>query len=124
MKFLADMGVSPKTVVLLRTLGHDAMHLQEEGLARLPDPDIMTKALDEKRILLTHDLGFGELVAASGACLPSVIIFRLRDMRPINLNHHLTRILTRYSAELEKGAVISVSEGQIRLRPLPLAWPQ
>jgi predicted nuclease of predicted toxin-antitoxin system len=56
LKFLADMGISPKTVALLRALGHDATHLQEQGLERLPDPAIMTKALEEEQILLTHDL--------------------------------------------------------------------
>ena len=123
MKFLADMGISPKTVALLLALGHDATHLQDQGLERLPDPAIMTKALEEERILLTHDLGFGELVAASGARLPSVIIFRLRDMRPTHVNRHLNQILARYPVELAEGVVISVTEGQIRLRALPLAWP-
>ncbi len=122
MKFLADMGISPQTVALLRALGHDATHLQEQGLERLPDPAILTKAREEQRILLTHDLGFGELVAASGARLPSVIIFRLRDMRPIHVNRHLNQLLARYPVELAEGAVISVTEGQIRLRALPLAW--
>ena len=120
MKFLADMGISPKTVALLRALGHDATHLQEQGLERLPDPAILVKALAEDRILLTHDLGFGELVAASGGYLPSVIIFRLRNMHPNHVNHYLSQILARYQVELEEGAVISVTEGQIRLRPLPI----
>ena len=121
MKFLADMGISPKTVALLRALGHDATHLQEQGLERLPDSAILAKALEEARILLTHDLGFGELVAASGAQWPSVIVFRLRNMRPDSVNRYLSHVLSRYQAELTEGAVISVSEGQIRLRPLPVA---
>lgn len=61
MKFLADMGISPKTVAFLHALGHDAVHLSDEGLERLPDPDIVAKARHEKRILLVHDLGFGEV---------------------------------------------------------------
>ena len=52
MNFLADMGISPKTVALLRGLGHDATHLQEQGLERLPDPAILVKALAEEWILL------------------------------------------------------------------------
>ena len=40
MKFLADMGVSPVTVGFLRGLGHEAVHLHEEGLDRLPDTSI------------------------------------------------------------------------------------
>lgn len=123
MKFLADMGTSPKTVALLRGLGHDATHLQEQGLERLPDSTILTKARQEERILLTHDLGFGELVAASGARLPSTIIFCLRNMHPSHVNHSLSQILARYPAELAEGAIISVTEGQIRLRSLPVARP-
>lgn len=121
MNFLADMGISPKTVALLRTLGHDATHLHEQGLERLPDPAILAKALEETRILLTHDLGFGELVAARAARWPSVIIFRLRNMHPDHVNRSLRHILSRYPAELAEGAIISVSEGQIRLRSLPFA---
>jgi hypothetical protein len=41
LKFLANMGISPLTVAFLRTLGHEAKHLHEEGLDRLPDEEIM-----------------------------------------------------------------------------------
>jgi predicted nuclease of predicted toxin-antitoxin system len=81
-KFLADMGISPQTVAFLQTLGHDAVHFSAQGLERLPDHDILEKAHREGRILLTHDLGFGGLVAAKGTALPSVITFRLRNMHP------------------------------------------
>ncbi len=50
------MGISPKTVHALREQGHDAVHLLEVGLKRLADPDVLEKALQEERILLTHDL--------------------------------------------------------------------
>lgn len=82
MKFLADMGISPKATDFLDKLGYNAIHLNDLGLNTLPDPDIMKKARDEGYILLTHDLGFGELVAATKANLPSVIIFRLQNMHP------------------------------------------
>jgi len=81
MRFLADMGISPNTVAFLRAQGHDAIHLLEVELERLTDPAILEKALQEECILLTHDLDFGELLAASKAQLPSVIIFRLQNMR-------------------------------------------
>lgn len=32
MKFLADMGISPRTVEWLRQQGYDAVHLLDEGL--------------------------------------------------------------------------------------------
>ena len=93
MKFLADMGISPKTVAYLNQLGHDALHLYEQSLIRLPDPEILQKARKENRVLLTHDLDFGELVAASAAKLPSVIIFRLQNMIPESVNTSLKQLL-------------------------------
>ena len=40
MRFLADMGISPKTVGYLQSLGYDAVHLHDEDLDRLPDSAI------------------------------------------------------------------------------------
>ena len=120
MKFLADMGIFPRTVALLRTLGHDATHLVDENLERSPDRAVLAKARSERRILLTHDLDFSELLAASGAKLPSVVIFRLRNMRPDHVNQYLQAVLAEHADVLEQGAIMSVVEGRIRIRPLPI----
>ena len=97
------------------------MHLSEQGLERLPDPGIVEKARQEGRIVLVHDLGFGELVAASKARLPSVIMFRLRNMNPDCVNSALQSIISQHEEALEHGAIISVTEGQARVRRLPLS---
>ena len=120
MNFLADMGISPKTVEFLQHLGHQVVHLQQQGLHRLKDHQILEKAREEGCILLTHDLDFGDLLAASGADLPSVVIFRPRNMRPEHLNDYLFKIISQYPKALENGAIITVTEGRIRTRPLPL----
>jgi len=120
MRFLADMGISPNTTAYLVEQGHHATHLADQRLHRLPDPQILDKARHEQRILLTHDLGFGELVSASGTRLPSVIIFRLRHMQPAHVNSYLQQIISIYHKQLENGCVISVTEGQIRTRQLPI----
>lgn len=120
MRFIADMGISPKTVVYLRSLGHDAIHLHEERLECLPDPDILRKARDERRILLTHDLDFADLIAASQTRLPSVVVFRLRSMRPEIVNRYLCDVINQHAIALKHGAVISVTDGKARVRLLPL----
>lgn len=68
MKFLADMGISPRVVDELRQKGYDAVHLLDEELGRMSDGKILEKARQEERVLLTHDLDFGELLAANGGC--------------------------------------------------------
>jgi predicted nuclease of predicted toxin-antitoxin system len=42
-RFLADMGVSQGVVEWLRSAGHDAMHLRDEGLHRLANGEIFKK---------------------------------------------------------------------------------
>lgn len=120
MRFLADMGISPKTVAFLQSFGHDAVHLHDQSLDRLEDSAILAKAQEEDRILLTHDLDFGELIAVSGVRLPSIVVFRLRNMRPEMVSRYLQGIIDQHWESLEKGAIISVTEGQIRVRLLPL----
>lgn len=121
MKFLADMGISPKTVRYLGDSGHDAVHLHEQGLDTLSDAEIVEKARIENRIILTFDLDFGDLMAASKAKTPSVIIFRLRNMKPINVNNFLHEILISQENTLHQGAIISVTEKQARVRRLPIS---
>lgn len=120
MKFLADMGISPSIIRRLREQGYDAVHLYEQGLMRLADEDILRKAQAEGRILLTHDLDFGELLAFSKQEFPSVIIFRLSDMRPENVWLHLSAVLAQHQEAIEQGALLSVRDRKVRLRTLPL----
>jgi predicted nuclease of predicted toxin-antitoxin system len=61
------------TVRALRERGADAVHLRELGLQTLPDGQILAKAAEEDRVVLTFDLDFGDLLAASGARTPSII---------------------------------------------------
>jgi predicted nuclease of predicted toxin-antitoxin system len=119
-KFLADIGISIKSVTFLKNTGYRAVHLSELGLNSLSDAMILAKAKNEGFVILTHDLDFGELIAASGGVLPSVITFRLRNMKAANVNNYLDKILLSHTKDLEEGCVISVTEGQIRVRKLPI----
>jgi predicted nuclease of predicted toxin-antitoxin system len=73
------MGLAQSTGEYLRSLGHDAVHLRDEGLQRLPDERIVIKAQDEGRTIITHDLDFGRIVALSGDTVPSIVTLRLTE---------------------------------------------
>ncbi|QLE56060.1 DUF5615 family PIN-like protein [Nostoc sp. TCL26-01] len=120
MKFLADMGISPRTVNWLKTAGYDAVHLVDESLERLADDEILVKARFEGRILLTVDLDFGYLLAVSRATLPSVILFRLGNESYEIINERLAEVLNRFEPDLKVGAIISVSDRDFRVRQLPI----
>lgn len=120
MQLLLDMGVSRLLIPRLIALGYPSVHLVDEGLSRLPDAEILEKARAEGRVVITHDLDFAELTAASRERLPSVILLRLRNMRPEMVLLHLQKALARCAAALEAGAIVSVSENLLRVRELPV----
>jgi predicted nuclease of predicted toxin-antitoxin system len=119
-KFLADMGVSTTVVRELRAAGHDATHLEELGLRTLPDADIFRMAREQGRIVLTFDLDFADIAAATNAHFPSIIVFRLRFGRSARVMERLSAVLALAEATLEKGALIVVEEARIRIRSLPI----
>jgi len=115
------MGLAQTTIVFLREQGHDAVHLREQGLQQLEDIECVQKARAEGRVILTHDLDFGRIVALGGTRVPSVITFRLSDMRPSQVNQRLLSVLERFTEQLEMGALVSVTDSGIRVRSLPVS---
>ena len=120
MKLLCDMGIAAKTAASLRTLGHDAVHLDDRGDSRLTDREIVTLARAESRILVAHDPDFTDLIAVSRASAPSVIIFRLRNMRPERVLSRLLAVLEAHADALQAGAIVTVTEAHTRVRHLPV----
>jgi len=119
-RFLADMGVSYSVVLHLREQGHDIVHLRDEGLQRLADDEIVARAADDRRVILTFDLDFAELVFNRRSALPSVVIFRLSDQRPHRQIERLIAALVVARMDLEAGAIVVVDDGRVRIRQLPV----
>ena len=90
MRFLADAGISPRTVEFLTQLGHDAVHARTLDLHRAADHRIVEHARADARIVVTFDLDFGDILALGVMNGPSVIIFRLSDERPAAVNPRLS----------------------------------
>jgi len=104
----------------LRSRGHDVVHLRDEGLQRLPDQKIFEKAAAEKRIILTFDLDFGEIVALASSSHTSVVVFRLRNTRTAHVIERLDDVLRSSAEALGAGSVVVVEESRHRIRHLPI----
>jgi predicted nuclease of predicted toxin-antitoxin system len=114
------MGVDIRIVEWLKAQGHDAIHLRDEGLQRMPDPDIFAKAISENRVILTFDLDFSEIAALSEEKKTSVVLFRLRNARRLNVIDRLSSVLAESPDALLKGAVVVVEQSRHRVRYLPV----
>jgi len=124
MKFPLDMGVDVRVATWLREQGHEPLHLRDQGLQRLPNGKIFTKAISESRTILTFDLDFGEIAALARGRKASVVVFRLHNTRTVHVLGRLAAVLADCSTILEKGAVIVVEETRHRVRVLPVGHDQ
>jgi predicted nuclease of predicted toxin-antitoxin system len=119
-KLLIDMKLAPSWVRVLAGAGHDAVHWSEVGDQRASDTEIMAYALRHGLIVLTHELDFGDLLAATGGTGPSVVQFRSDDLRVETIASQIVRALQTCSDALADGALLSVDVARARLRLLPL----
>lgn len=120
MRFLADAGVSPDTVAFLTRLGHDAIHVRALELHRAQDRELVDYARSEARVIVTFDLDFGDILALGVLDRPSVILLRLSDGRPVEVNSRLGTVVVEQKAALESGALILVEDVRYRVRKLPI----
>jgi predicted nuclease of predicted toxin-antitoxin system len=86
----------------------------------LPNGAIFEKAAAERRIVLTFDLDFGEIIALSSGRSVSVILFRLHNTRSAHIMERLRKVLKESERSLEEGAIIVVEESRHRTRRMPL----
>lgn len=120
MKLLVDMNLSPRWVGALADAGIEAVHWSMLGAMNAPDPVIMAYAKDNDYVVLTHDLDFGAMLAATHGEKPSVVQIRAEDVSPDVIGTQVVAALRQMASELEEGALLTVDPNRTRLRVLPL----
>jgi predicted nuclease of predicted toxin-antitoxin system len=120
-RLLIDANLSPRAASMLRSEGHDAIHVGDIGLLGASDEAILTHAAASGQVIISADTDFGELLAVSGASKPSVVLLRSADhLTPDQQAMMLAANLPAVADELETGAVVSIARGRLRVRPLPV----
>ncbi len=82
MKRLVDMNLSPRWVNLLADAGMVAAHGSTLGANNAPNAEIMAYAREHHWVVLTHDLDFSAILAATHGDKPSVVQIRAEDVSP------------------------------------------
>ena len=120
MKFVVDVNLSRNWLSVLQGEGHDAVYWNDLGDPSAADSEIMDWAREHDAVVLTCDLDFSAILAASSATKPSVVQFRPGRHRPALLMGKLLLALRRYQSELQKGALVSIDQHASRVHHLPL----
>jgi predicted nuclease of predicted toxin-antitoxin system len=107
MKFLLDQSTDARLLSYLTKRGHDATQIRRTYPHSLPDPEVLSLAYQEKRILITDDRDFGELVFRLKRPHAGVIFLRLGTYAPLNLKiERLAYVLTHYADQLDQFLVV------------------
>lgn len=120
MKVLIDMNLSPRWVSHLEGEGIEASHWSALGAANATDSQIMAFARAHDWIVLTHDLDFGAILAATRGISPSVVQIRAEDVSPIAIGAKVVAALKQMKSELAVGALLTIDAARARMSVLPL----
>lgn len=114
MKFLLDESADYPLAPYLKTLGHDVKTITIDFQRALPDKDVLAIAKREKRILITNDRDFGELIFRQNLSHAGVILFRLGEESLETKKTALNTVLTKYAHELRHFIVVTPLGVRIR----------
>ena len=114
MKFLIDAGVGKKVEEALKNKGHDVKSILDLNAA-ITDLSILELALAEKRIVVTMDKDFGELVFNSGFDHEGVLLLRLENMNGEQKTEIINHIIEKFADSIQ-GNYCVFKKGRFRIR--------
>jgi predicted nuclease of predicted toxin-antitoxin system len=116
MRWVADECVDADLVRRLRRDGHDILYVAEIAPG-VTDTGVAQRAQEDRRLLLTEDKDFGELIFRSQVTVPGLVLLRIA---PGERRLKLTRMQAAVATFGERlyGRYLVVEPGRFRSRPL------
>lgn len=112
MSLLVDSCVSKFAVDALREEGYDVIWIPEEGVDP-GDTEILNRAYQEDRILVTADKDFGDLVFVFQK--PHSAIIRLVNIKASEQGRIILMVLEKYANHFKKTPILTVDKARIRI---------
>lgn len=120
MRFLLDESAEYRIAAFLTDQGHDVTAIAHDHPASLPDPEVLEISRNERRVLITNDRDFGELIYRQLLPHSGVIYFRLPlDTTADQKIAWLRRILSDYADRLDQFIVVDPHRIRVRRAPRP-----
>ncbi len=119
MKFFADECCDTGIVTSLRMEGHDVIYALEEEPG-LQDDKVLQRAYVERRILITEDKDFGELVYRLKKPAAGIVLIRITVKQRQSKWLRLKKLIDNYADRLPMHFVV-IDIDKFRFRPLLFA---
>lgn len=116
MRFLIDRCAGKRIADWLCDHGHDVVESRDRG-ADPGDRVLLGWAAVEKRVLITMDQDFGQLIFVENA--PHCGLVRLPDIPATKRIELMDRLLRDHTQEIAGGAILTVRGERIRISRIP-----
>lgn len=118
LRLLADENIPRQLITHLRGRHHDVRWILEENKG-LADPLVLANALAERRVLLTCDKDFGDIVFREGAkAACGVILIRLFDTRSQTEIVQIVSLVLEAHESSWEGHFSVIDRRRVRVMPL------
>jgi predicted nuclease of predicted toxin-antitoxin system len=117
MDFIADESCAGPVIRALREAGHDLVAIAEAAKGAT-DEQVLELAVKQKRVLITEDRDFGELVYARGRSSAGVILVRFRSRARGAKATTVVEAVARLGSRL-RDAFTVVEPGRVRISSRP-----
>ncbi len=116
MRFKTDENLSLDVAELLKRQGHDAENVWQELLSGTPDTNLILVCQQERRILLTLDTDFANILAYPPRDYFGIIVFRLANQDKVSVLTVVGKLLKLLETESPEKSLWIVEEGRVRIR--------
>lgn len=120
LRLLIDESLPRAVGTALAAAGFDVEDARDVGLAGKVDADVFARAQQERRVLLSRDVDFADLLAFPVGSHHGIVVARLANEHPMSfLAGLMVRALTGLEASDTHGCLLIVEEHRVRVRRPP-----
>ena len=116
MKFKLDENLPVSSAAILAGAGHDIDTVGQEGLSGAPDPEVVAAAAAAGRVLVSLDVGLGDIRAYPPGSHAGIVVLRLTDQSAPAVGKAVSDLAALTNADGLAGAVSVLQRGLLRIR--------
>ncbi|MBU2503901.1 MAG: DUF5615 family PIN-like protein [Nanoarchaeota archaeon] len=117
MEFFLDANVPYSSAKIIKNLGYKVRHAREIGMGKSPDEEIIDYASRNNMILITRDVGFGNLINYPLKSHKGVVLLRLP---PYFISRQINKIILDFLKSVKekeiKNSLIVLDINKYRVR--------
>jgi predicted nuclease of predicted toxin-antitoxin system len=115
-KFKLDENLPASSAAILAGAGHDVDTVGQEGLSGAPDPEVVAAAAAAGRVLISLDVGLGDIRAYPPGSHAGIVVLRLTDQSAAAVGKAVSDLAALTNADGLAGAVSVLQRGLLRIR--------